>query len=106
MAVTTFTAFLLAARRAYPNSGYPGFVPPPRERQVIEGRGLPDRINPAEQAHPRDGIRPDRPPLPAALDARNETSACFLIRALNDLAQASSSRPASLNPWRAGSSHW
>ena len=88
------------------SSGYPGFVPPPRERQGIEGRGLPDRINPAEQAHPRDGIRPDRPPLPAALDARNETSACFLIRALNDLAQASSSRPASLNPWRAGSSHW
>jgi hypothetical protein len=35
VAVTTFTAFLLAARRAYPNSGYPGFVPPPRERQGI-----------------------------------------------------------------------
>jgi hypothetical protein len=43
VAVTTFTAFLLAARRAYPNSGYPGFVPPPRERQGIEGRGLPCR---------------------------------------------------------------
>src|SRR5215472_16105010 len=35
----------------------------------VLGERLPDRINPAEQGAPGDGIRRDRSPLPAALDA-------------------------------------
>jgi hypothetical protein len=53
---------------------------------------LPARINPAEQAHPGTALGEASPPLPAALDARNETGACFIISGANDPTQSGEAR--------------
>jgi hypothetical protein len=67
VAVTTFTAFLLAARRAYPNSGYPGFVD-----KVLREEGcrtvliLPNKRTPGTAL----GQTTRRFPLPWTLETR------------------------------------
>jgi hypothetical protein len=87
----------LAAILAADVTGYSKLTGADEERTLARIRALRRRVarsyKSCRTGAPGDGIRRDRPPLPAALDARNETGACFIISDANDPAQSGSEAP-------------